>query len=135
MAARVAQWGRQEEASVPIGTGEAVLWAPQLVRLCRGWAGWGGHVRWEGTCGGGSLRGAETGQRASERAGGVSGVRRRVRLVQEVAQGSLAPTYRSPPTAEEAGKYRGQSSLPWGWFLGSMELSLWVRTLARPCAS
>lgn len=72
---------------------------PRLVRLCGGWARWGGHVRWEGTSGGGSHRGEETGQRARSGAGGVSGVRRQVRLDQEVAQGSLTPTYRCPPTS------------------------------------
>ena len=32
---------------------------PPWGRLCRGWARWGGHVRWEGTGGGGSLRGGD----------------------------------------------------------------------------
>lgn len=39
---------------------------PSLLGCAGGWAGWGGHVRWEGTGGGGSLRGEETGQRARE---------------------------------------------------------------------
>lgn len=47
-------WGRRSRGS------------PNWLGCAGGWAGWRGHVRWEGTGGGGSLRGEETGQRARE---------------------------------------------------------------------
>lgn len=72
-----------------------------------------------GTGGGGSLRGEETGQRAREPGpGAFPGVRKASPRDDEVAQGSLTPTHRSPHPSRGGRKYRGSLAAPWGWFLG-----------------
>lgn len=107
------------EAAAPMGMGEAVLRAPQFVRLCRGWAGWGGHVRWEGTGGGGSQRWEETGQRAREPGRGRFGCPKASLIRPGSSSGEPDPDPPlSPPEPRRQGSTEGSLAAPWGWFLG-----------------
>lgn len=115
VAGRAVQWRRRAEAAVPMAAGEAVPRGPQLVRLCRGWAGRGGHVRWEGTGGGGSLGGEETGQRAREPGRGRFGCPKASPIGPGSSSGEPDPDPPlSPPERRRQGSTEGSLAAPGG---------------------
>lgn len=109
---------------------------PQFVRLCREWAGRCGHVRWEGTSGGGSLRGEETGQRAREPGRGRFGCPKASPIGPGNSSGEPDPDPPlSPPERRRQGSTEGSPAGPGGGSWDQMELSLRILPFSRPYAS
>ncbi|KAF6081773.1 hypothetical protein HJG60_008792 [Phyllostomus discolor] len=124
---------KADGGSAANGRGGGGVWVSQFVRLCRGWDGGCGHVGWEGTGGGGSLRGEETGQRAREPGWGRFGCPKGSRIGAGSSSGESDPDPPlSPPEQRRQGSTEGSPAGPGGGPWDWKELSLGILPLSRP---